>query len=177
MIVTIIIRSPLLTHSALRATRRNDLFASDCKCHEFTTSVRIFSSLLLVRFSSLFFFLRIYFPNSLVLVGLGMQGFLFGLGATIVVVIGGILATFGAPGAMFDALLAPFSSERWRRHLQYKIDRYFGGLTKSKSQILLSLSSVDCEILRGVSMLTHSISTSRTFAIAVEDRFAHRLSP
>ena len=67
-----------------------------------------------------------------------MAGFLFGLGVTISVLIGVMLTMFGTPGAMFDALLSPFSSEHWMRHLHWKINRYYQGLTKGKLQLLLS---------------------------------------
>lgn len=42
---------------------------------------------------------------------------------------------------MLDALLAPFSSEHRRRHLQFKIDSYYQDLTRGKPQFLLSLLS------------------------------------
>lgn len=68
--------------------------------------------------------------------------------------IGGIPATFGDPGAMSDALLAPFSSEHRRRHVKFKIDSYYQELTKGKSHNLFSSPVRSTERAESAPMLT-----------------------
>lgn len=48
--------------------------------------------------------------------------------------VSGLWNTLGHPGAMLDAILAPFDSARWMRHNRYKVDRYYRRLTKGSLQ-------------------------------------------
>ena len=62
-----------------------------------------------------------------------IPGFLRGIGLVTAVLLNGFWDTLGHPIAMFDVLLSPFSVQHWRRHIQYKVDRYYQRLTKGKN--------------------------------------------
>lgn len=49
----------------------------------------------------------------------------------------GLWAALGHPGAMLDAVLAPFSTARWQRLVRFKVARYYRSLTGARLQARL----------------------------------------
>ncbi|OAA58009.1 hypothetical protein SPI_06894 [Niveomyces insectorum RCEF 264] len=58
--------------------------------------------------------------------------------------VSGLWDARGHPGAMLDALLAPFSTARWTRHIRYKVDQYYRVLIRERLQ-----SGLRTELLSG----------------------------
>lgn len=59
-----------------------------------------------------------------------MYGFLFGILTASIEILSGLLSTRVGWNAVLDALLAPFSHERWRRHMDRVVDFFYERLTR-----------------------------------------------